>query len=420
MATAAPTEALLERLGSTRRRSEEMVAGLEPEDLGLQGMADASPPKWHLGHTTWFFETFLLRPHLPGYTPADSRWGYLFNSYYDAIGARHPRPERGLLSRPVIAEVIAWRRRVDAGLTALLERLGKESGPEAEPLLELLELGLQHEQQHQELLLMDLLDGFSRNPLEPAAWAGGAGPEAGYGPSQVAGPLRWLAGPAGLVEIGHPANGGGFHFDNEAPRHRVWLEPYAIANRLVRNGDYATFIADGGYQRPELWLSEGWAAALAEGWQAPRLLAWQRACLRLGVGIQPGRPPPLHPEASRSPSQLVRSRRLCPLGRCPAAQRGRVGGRCLCRSAPGRGRWLWRADRRSGWAALAVDGQSLPPLPGLPASGRCRGRIQRQVHELPDGAARRQFPDAGAACAPHLPQLLSAGQPLDGQRPSPG
>ena len=297
MATAAPTEALLERLGSTRRRSEELVSGLEPEDLGLQGMADASPPKWNLGHTTWFFETFLLRPHLPGYTPADSRWGYLFNSYYDAIGARHPRPERGLLSRPVIAEVIAWRRRVDAGLTALLERLGNESGPEAEPLLALLELGLQHEQQHQELLLMDLLDGFSRNPLEPAAWVGGAGPEAGYGPSQVAGPLRWLDGPSGLVEIGHPANGGGFHFDNEAPRHRVWLEPYAIANRLVRNGDYAAFIADGGYERPELWLSEGWAAALAEGWQAPRY--WRGSGPASGWEWEfslAGRRP-LHPEA---------------------------------------------------------------------------------------------------------------------------
>lgn len=168
MASAAPSAALLERLGAIRRRSEELVADLEPEDLCLQGMADASPPKWHLGHTTWFFETFLLQPHLPGHGTADSRWGYLFNSYYDTIGERHPRPQRGLLSRPPMREVMAWRRRVDAGLEKLLDQLVRQPHTAAEPVLALLELGLQHEQQHQELLLMDLLDGFSRNPLEPA------------------------------------------------------------------------------------------------------------------------------------------------------------------------------------------------------------------------------------------------------------
>ncbi|MCT0231047.1 ergothioneine biosynthesis protein EgtB [Synechococcus sp. CS-1324] len=295
MAASAPTEALLERLEATRRRSEELVEGLEPEDLGLQGMAEASPPKWHLGHTCWFFETFLLTPHLPGHVPADSRWGYLFNSYYDAIGARHPRPERGLLSRPTIGEVIAWRHRVDAGLEALVHQFARLSEAESGPLLALLELGLQHEQQHQELLLMDLLDGFSRNPLEPAAFPGADGPESSYGVSRVTDPLRWLAGSAGLVEIGH--RDGGFHFDNEAPRHRLWLEPHELASRLVRNDEFACFIADGGYQRPELWLSEGWETVERHHWQAPRY--WRGSGPAAGWGWEfslAGRRP-LHPEA---------------------------------------------------------------------------------------------------------------------------
>jgi ergothioneine biosynthesis protein EgtB len=268
--------ALAQRLQRVRHHSLELIAPLESEDLCLQGMADASPPKWHLGHTTWFFETFVLKPALAagqitGFEPAPEAWGYLFNSYYDAVGARHPRPERGLLSRPPIAAVLAWRQRVDEALQQLLSR-SDACGPSAEQL-NLLELGLQHEQQHQELLLMDLLDGFSRNPLEPvydvepearfaAAWCqpgGGSGPEP-----------RWLSHPGGLVDIGHPGATAGFHFDNEAPRHRVWLEPFAIAARLVSNDDFATFIADGGYRRPELWMSEGWAAVQQRGWQAPR------------------------------------------------------------------------------------------------------------------------------------------------------
>lgn len=252
-------------------------------------MADASPAKWHLGHTTWFFEEFLLGA-LPGYTPAESRWRYLFNSYYEAVGERHPRPQRGLLTRPAIAEVLAWRQRVTDALEQHLEQL--------DPAL--VELGLQHEHQHQELLLMDLLDGFSRNPLEPAAYptdAVGAQPEAAYEAASAAAPahLSWLEMAGGLVEIGHPAgNGGpdtsigGFHFDNEAPRHRVWLEPFAIANRLVSNGEFAAFIADGGYRRPELWMSEGWAVVQQRGWQAPRY--WRGEGEFSLAGLQPRRP----------------------------------------------------------------------------------------------------------------------------------
>ncbi len=253
---------LLQRLQAVRHHSEHLIDGLEPEDLCLQGMADASPAKWHLGHTTWFFETFLLEPHLSGHETPDRRWGHLFNSYYEAIGSRHPRPQRGLLTRPAIGEVLAWRQRVDAGLERLLLELDRLPPETAGPLLELVELGLQHEQQHQELLLMDLLDGFSRNPLEPAyglepPGAGAAGLDGG-----------WRSHPGGLVAIGH--EGGGFHFDNEAPRHRQWLEPFLVADTLVSNDDYAAFIADDGYRRPELWMSEGWAVVQERGWCAPR------------------------------------------------------------------------------------------------------------------------------------------------------
>ncbi len=253
---------LLQRLQAVRQHSEHLIDGLEPEDLCLQGMADASPAKWHLGHTTWFFETFLLEPHLSGHDTPDRRWGHLFNSYYEAIGSRHPRPQRGLLTRPAIGEVLAWRRRVDAGLKTLLLELDRQPAETAGPLLELVELGLQHEQQHQELLLMDLLDGFSRNPLEPAY---GQEPP-GAGAPGIAG--GWRPHPGGLVAIGH--EGDGFHFDNEAPRHRQWLEPFSLAETLVTNEAYAAFIADDGYRRPELWMSEGWAVVQERGWCAPR------------------------------------------------------------------------------------------------------------------------------------------------------
>ena len=282
---------LRERLALVRRHTEALIAPLEPEDLGLQGMADASPPKWHLGHTAWFFEEFLLRPALASgsegcggsdrscagpespllsYEPADPRWRFLFNSYYDAVGARHPRPERGLLSRPSIAAVLAWRARIGDGLDQLLAGLALEPPASAAAGLSLLELGLQHEQQHQELLLMDLLDGFSRNPLEPVYDTSAAGPEAAFERAWRRGHGDgWCHHPGGLVAIGHDS-GGGFHFDNEAPRHRVWLEPFALARRLVNNAAYAAFISDGGYRRPELWMSEGWAVVQQRGWQAPR------------------------------------------------------------------------------------------------------------------------------------------------------
>ena len=424
----AESAALAQRLQGVRRDSEALIAPLQPEDLCLQGMADASPPKWHLGHTTWFFSTFVLEPHwgrlFPGaacpWQPPEPRWGYLFNSYYEAIGSRQPRPERGLLTRPPIAEVLAWRGRVDEALAALLQRLDRCDDPGlVTQLLTLLELGLQHEQQHQELLLMDLLDGFARQPLAPAYRQDGAGPEDRWRAlcrRDALTPRRWLAFAGGLVEVGHPGepappptisaapadhpagkertrrlaasrpgdddpagnapsadndrarrrsqdpagpanppctsasarpmdsganthwgcervgdggeraaampseaawaaatdhgspagmsapaggapcqdgarpDGGsvGFHFDNEAPRHRQWLEPFELASTLVRNEEFDAFIADGGYRRPELWMSEGWAVVGQRGWQAPRY--WRGDQEFTLAGLQPRQP----------------------------------------------------------------------------------------------------------------------------------
>ena len=244
----------LKTLHEVRHRSEALIDPLEPEDLGLQGMADASPPKWHLAHTNWFFETFLLQPHLRGHDSCDPRWAYQFNSYYDAIGDRHPRPKRGLLSRPTINEILRWRSRVNEGLEQLL----RTSDP---ALLQLMELGLQHEQQHQELLLMDLLDGFSRQPLEPCYH-----PDADL--NIRIGSQDWLSCDEGLVSIGH--GGDGFHFDNEAPRHRVWLDGFLIRNDLVSNREFQAFIEDGGYSRPDLWMTEGWSLCQRNGWTSPR------------------------------------------------------------------------------------------------------------------------------------------------------
>ena len=246
---------LLDTLLEVRDRSEALIARLEPEDLGLQGMADASPPKWHLAHTTWFFDTFVLQPHLASHIPCDPRWSYQFNSYYETVGERHPRSERGVLSRPPIREILEWRAEVDAGLTQLL---GNEPTPELQTLVE---LGLQHEQQHQELLLMDLLDGFSRQPLEPSY-----GIDADLQTSTVR--SQWLACDGGVVEIG--AHKNGFHFDNETPRHRVWLEPFELCDQLESNADFQAFIDAGGYERPELWMSEGWALMREQGWRSPR------------------------------------------------------------------------------------------------------------------------------------------------------
>jgi len=248
------------RFSAVRSATDALAAPLAPEDCAAQSMPDASPVKWHLAHTSWFFETFVLERGVPGYVPFHPGFRVLFNSYYNSVGSQHPRPERGLLTRPDLDAVRAYRDHVDERMAALLS-----PGELAPELQEIVEIGLHHEQQHQELILTDVLHLFSRNPLRPAYRPGGPRPDAK--PS----PLRWHQQAGGLAEIGHA--GPGFAFDNEGPRHRVHLVPFEIASRLVTNGEYRAFMEDGGYERAELWLSDAFAKLQAEGWKAP--LYWE-------------------------------------------------------------------------------------------------------------------------------------------------
>tara|TARA_R110000782_G_scaffold78276_8_gene155481 strand:- start:141296 stop:142567 length:1272 start_codon:yes stop_codon:yes gene_type:complete len=250
------------RFRTVRQLSLSLVECLSEADVTPQSMPDASPAKWHLAHITWFFETFVLRDHCVGYALYDDDWPFLFNSYYEAEGARHPRPRRGLLTRPSLAEVIAYRRHVDAALLAALPTL-------AGPCRELVELGLHHEQQHQELLLTDLKHLFSCNPLGPAAWE----PEPRVSVSEEPPPLGWRTGPVGLVEIG--ADDAGFAFDCERPKHRHYLAPYELADRVISNGEWLAFMEDGGYRAATLWLDDGWSWVNAHAIDSP--LYWRRS-----------------------------------------------------------------------------------------------------------------------------------------------
>jgi len=254
---------LLEHYFWVRGETERLAAPLSAEDQVVQSMPDASPTKWHRAHMTWFFETMILTPFLPDYEPLDPHYTFLFNSYYDTVGARHPRPDRGLLTRPSAAEVSDYRAHVDAGMQRLMTTAGADVWTEAAPLIV---LGLHHEQQHQELILMDILHAFSRNSVAPAYQSFRAAP------ARKAPELRWCDHDGGMVEIGH--DGRNFAFDNEGPRHKVHLEPFSLASRLVTNAEWKAFLADDGYRRPELWLSDGWATVGAENWEAP--LYWQK------------------------------------------------------------------------------------------------------------------------------------------------
>ncbi len=251
-------ESLYARFRGVRDRSCALASPLSPEDQQIQSMPDVSPTKWHLAHTTWFWETFLLKPFAPDYASPDGRFDYLFNSYYETIGGQHPRAERGLISRPSCAEVATYRRHVDAAMTDLL---ANPPAAHADDIAVRTELGLNHEQQHQELLLMDIKHVLSMNPLAPAY------ARAAPGAVKPARDLQWVDFDSGLVQIGH--DGDGWAFDNEGPRHKVWLEPFRLADRLVTAGEWRDFVDDGGYDRAELWLSDGWATARAEGWRAP-------------------------------------------------------------------------------------------------------------------------------------------------------
>ncbi len=245
---------------ATRGLTEALAAPLSDADATVQSMPDASPAKWHLAHTTWFFETFVLRDHVPGYQRFDDRYPFLFNSYYEAEGARHARHRRGMVTRPTLAEVLDYRAAVNAAVAEALPTLPPAA-------LELIELGIHHEQQHQELFVTDILHLFSENPCEPALYE----PQRKQ-PVAMPGPVGWIEHAGGIAEIGH--DGTGFAFDCEGPRHRVLLHPHAIADRTITNGEWAAFIADGGYRDARHWLSDGWAWVKAEAIEAP--LYWAK------------------------------------------------------------------------------------------------------------------------------------------------
>lgn len=263
---------------AVRALSRAIAAPLSDADATIQPMPDASPAKWHLAHATWFFETFVLRDHVGGYALFDERFPFLFNSYYEGEGERHARPRRGMLSRPSLDEILVYRSHVDAALVDALPGLNAEARS-------LLELGLNHEQQHQELMLMDMLATFAENPLLPAMWESVAAT-----PAPLPDAPNWIEGRTDIVEIGH--DGSGFAFDSEGPRHEVLLRPHALAERLVANGEWLRFIDEGGYGRPELWLSDGWAWVQAQAIEAP--LYWMRGetgWSRFGLdGVKPLNP----------------------------------------------------------------------------------------------------------------------------------
>jgi ergothioneine biosynthesis protein EgtB len=257
-------ELALDRYRTVRTRTEALAAPLSPEDQTVQSMPDVSPTKWHRAHVTWFFENFILGPFDPAYSVHDPAYGYLFNSYYEGAGPRHPRPARGMLSRPSIAEIASYRAHVDAAMSKLIADAGIATWQQIAPLVE---LGLHHEEQHQELLLMDIKHVLSLNPLDPVY-----APAPAMAKRNAIAPLDFVAFGGGLRQIGH--EGKGFAFDNEGPRHKIWIEPFRLASRLATCGEYRAFIADGGYTRADLWLSDGWATVKSEGWEAP--LYWRR------------------------------------------------------------------------------------------------------------------------------------------------
>jgi ergothioneine biosynthesis protein EgtB len=273
---------ICERYLAARSLSLDLVASLSDADATAQSMPDASPAKWHLAHVTWFFETFILRDHVPGYRLHDERWPFLFNSYYEAEGSRHSRAQRGLLTRPSLAEVIDYRARVDEAMIAAMPVI-------LERCPDLIALGLNHEQQHQELLLTDLKHLFFQNPLGPAVWQAEPEPRSGH----YAAELAWHAGPVGLIEIGHADDS--FAFDCESPAHCHYLHPHALANRPVTNGDWFDFIHDNGYATAALWLSDGWVWVNGEKIDSPlywrrTLLGWEQFTLAGWRPIDPAAP----------------------------------------------------------------------------------------------------------------------------------
>ncbi len=272
-------EDLTDYFARVRKQSESLCASLEIEDYGIQSMPDASPLKWHLAHTSWFFETMLLKPYLQHYTPFNEAFAHLFNSYYESFGSFHSRPDRGLLSRPTVREVFEYRAHIDRAMEQLL---AQDTHRNREEIGTRSVLGLNHEQQHQELMLTDIKHAFFKNPLRPA-YREGPAPKT----ESIAPKFDWIAVRGGLVNIGHWTEA--FAYDNECPRHKVYLEPYAVANTPVSNKEYIAFMDAGGYENADLWLSDAWTTIKQEGWHAPlywekRDTGWWRLTLH---GMQP-------------------------------------------------------------------------------------------------------------------------------------
>ncbi|MCH8322295.1 MAG: ergothioneine biosynthesis protein EgtB [Proteobacteria bacterium] len=279
------TQTPANRFSAVRARTEALAAPLSPEDMMVQSMPDVSPTKWHLGHTSWFFETFILKNFSPAYKVFDEAYNYLFNSYYNAVGDRQPRPKRGMLTRPPLSDVMAYRAQVTE---AMLDLIGlAEKHKDWPGILKLLELGCHHEQQHQELLLTDIKHVLFQNPFKPAY------SQAAPDKAKKTEKLSWRGFAEGLVEIGHL--GDGFSFDCEGPRHKVYLNAFELASRPVSNGEYLEFIEDGGYARPDHWLSDGWAHICQKELSRPlywerRDQEWREFTLRGEQPLNPGAP----------------------------------------------------------------------------------------------------------------------------------
>jgi len=278
---------LARRAAETRRLSLALAEPLSAEDQVVQPMDDASPTKWHLAHTTWFFETFVAKPHLAGYRTLDDRFAFCFNSYYEAAGPRQPRPQRGLLTRPSLDEVRAYRAHIDTALDAIFATGIAERNP---AVAELIELGINHEQQHQELILTDILALFAAQPLRPAYLPA---PKASNASTIAERAIRWIECASGIHHVGHA--GEAFFFDNERPRHEALLQKHRLAHRLVTNAEWLEFMEDGGYATPAHWLSDGWGAVKARGWAAPGYWegekgAWRQMTLNGLVPVDPAAP----------------------------------------------------------------------------------------------------------------------------------